>query len=71
MEERGKTFKLTGTVRKSKTNAENVGQTFTITALSILTTQTTTITVSGNDTGGSTTFAVTINADSTIGSPGS
>jgi len=30
MEERGKTFKLTGTVRKSKTNADNVGQTFTI-----------------------------------------
>jgi hypothetical protein len=30
MEERGKTFKLSGLVRKSKTNAENVGQTFTI-----------------------------------------
>tara|TARA_A100001201_G_C4060475_1_gene192529 strand:+ start:145 stop:1068 length:924 start_codon:yes stop_codon:yes gene_type:complete len=30
MEERGKTFKLTGQVKKSKTNADNVGQTFTI-----------------------------------------
>jgi hypothetical protein len=29
-EERGKTFKLTGQVKKSKTNAMNVGQTFTI-----------------------------------------
>ena len=29
-EERGKTFKLVGQVKKSKTNAENVGQTFTI-----------------------------------------
>ena len=29
-EERGKTFKLVGHVKKSKTNAENVGQTFTI-----------------------------------------
>jgi len=52
-------------------SASLIGQTFTITALSILTTQTTTITVSGNDTGGSATFAVTINADTTIGSPGS
>lgn len=30
MEERGKTFKLTGQVKKSKTNADNVGQSFTI-----------------------------------------
>tara|TARA_R110002012_G_scaffold321991_1_gene553226 strand:- start:1285 stop:2199 length:915 start_codon:yes stop_codon:yes gene_type:complete len=30
MEERGKTFKLTGHVRKSKTNSNNVGQSFTI-----------------------------------------
>jgi len=29
-EERGKTFKLIGQVKKSKTNAKNVGQTFTI-----------------------------------------